>query len=149
MNKRAERDAPRSRGLRNLRGAFTIVEIMVVVIIISVLATMIAPRFFGQIGKTKRAVAGQKIKAIESVVDAFYFDYGRMPESLDELVTRPADIAEENWQDPPIKAKELKDPWGRDFIYVCPGQHGRYDLCSLGRDGQVGGEKEDADITNW
>ena len=131
------------------RSAFTIVEILVVVVIIAVLATMIVPKFFGKVGTTRQSVAIANLKIIESVIDTFCLDYERFPESLDELIERPADIPEEKWDYSPIKAKELLDPWGRQFVYTQPGEHGPYDLYSLGKDGQVGGEKEDADVVNW
>ena len=147
MNKESETYAPQYR--RRSSGAFTIVEIMVVVVIIAALATMIAPKFFGQIGKTKHTVAEQKLKTLESVVDAFYLSYDRLPERLEDVVVRPADIAEEQWDVPAIKSKDLLDPWGNTYIYKMPGEHGMYDLYTLGKDGQPGGEHENADISNW
>ena len=130
-------------------GGFTIVEIIVVVVIIAALATMIMPNLMARLGKAKQSVAKQKIVEIEKAVDTFFYDYERLPETLEELVVRPADIEESKWEDPPIKAKDLKDPWGREFIYKKPGDHGRYDLYSLGADGLEGGEKDNEDIHNW
>ena len=131
------------------RTAFTIVEILVVVLVIAVLATMIVPRFFGEVGRAKHSVAKTKLVEIEKAIETFSYEYERLPESLDELVNRPADIPEEKWSPPRIKAKDLLDPWEREYVYTKPGEHGPYDLFSLGADGQPGGEKEDADITNW
>jgi general secretion pathway protein G len=125
------------------------VEIIVVVIIIAVLATMIVPKFFGRVGAAKQSAARQKLIEIEKAVDTFRYDYERFPTSLDELVGRPADISSEKWQDPSLKPKDLIDPWGREFQYRCPGQHGKFDLYCLGADGAEGGEGEDADIVNW
>ena len=127
---------------------FTMVEIIVVVIIIAALATMIVPRFFGRIGQAKQSVAKSKLVEIEKAVETFSYDYGRFPESLDELVYRPADVPEEKWN-PALKAKELLDPWDREFIYKQPGDHGPYDVYSLGADGEAGGEGDNADIVNW
>ena len=134
------------------RTGFTIVEIIVVVIIISALATMILPRLFERVGQAKQGVARQKLVEIEKAIEMFSLDYGRPPENLDELVNRPADIAEEDWNQPALKAKELLDPWGRPFIYKQPGEHGPYDLYSLGADGEIGGEesnKDNTDVVNW
>ena len=128
---------------------FTMVEIIVVVVIIAVLAGLILPRFIGRIGTAKRSVAQGNITEIEKAIEMFSYDYGRPPESLDELVNKPADISEEKWNPPTLKPKNLIDPWGREFIYRQPGEHGRYDVCSFGADGQVGGEKENEDINNW
>lgn len=133
---------------RNRRG-FTIVEILVVVIIIAVLATMIVPKFLGRVGQSKQAIAKVNIGEIEKAIAIFSYDYERWPVSLDELVNRPADIDQATWNPPTLKAKNLLDPWGREFIYRQPGEHGIYDIYSLGKNGQEGGEDEDADIGNW
>ncbi|NLF30528.1 MAG: type II secretion system major pseudopilin GspG [Planctomycetes bacterium] len=141
----------KGRPRRRRRGGFTIVEIIVVVIIIAALATMIAPKLLGRVGQAKSTVAAQHIQALEQAIDLFCTDYERMPESLDELVERPDDIPAERWNPPTVKVKDLNDPWGRPYQYVCPGEHneGSYDLFTLGRDGQTGGQREDADVTNW
>lgn len=134
---------------RRTAEGFTIVEIIVVVIIIAALATMIVPRFFGRVGTARRAVAAQMLREIEKAIELFAHDYGRWPEALDELITRPADIAEAKWQQPTLREKDLSDPWGRRFGYKCPGDHGAYDVYSLGADGEPGGEGENTDVTNW
>ena len=139
----------RNKNPNNRRGGFTIVEIIVVVVIIAALATMIMPKFIGKIGKAKHSVAMQKVVEIEKAVDMFFYDYERLPETLEELVFRPADIDESKWEEPSLKAKDVIDPWGREFIYNKPGDHGRYDIYSLGADGLEGGEKDNEDIQNW
>ena len=136
----------RSRGNR---GGFTIVEILVVVIIIAVLATMIVPKFLGRVGQSKQAVAKINIGEIEKAIEIFSYDYERWPAELDELVNRPADIDEAKWNPPTIRGKNLLDPWGQQFIYRQPGEHGIYDIYTLGKDGEEGGEDEDSDIGNW
>ena len=125
------------------------VEILVVVIIIGVLAALITPKFFGRIGTAKRSVALQKIQVIEGAIDMFSYDYGRLPDALEELVERPSDIEEAKWSSPTVRKKDLLDPWERSFVYKYPGEHGTYDLSSLGADGLAGGEGENADISNW
>ena len=137
------------RRVHRMGRAFTMVEIIVVVIIISVLAALIVPKFFGRIGEAKRGAAQAKAAEIEKAVDMFRYDYERFPNTLDELVNQPADIPGEKWKSPALKAKDLTDPWGRQYVYRCPGQHGTFDLLSLGADGQEGGEGEDADVVNW
>jgi general secretion pathway protein G len=131
------------------RRGFTFVEILVVVIIIGVLAAMIIPMFLGRVGAAKQSVAKQKLTAIEQAVQMFNYDYGRFPQVLEELVLRPSDIDDERWNPPTIKAKDLTDPWGHEFVYQFPGDNGVFDLISLGADGQQGGEGENADVTNW
>ena len=132
------------------RSGFTIVEILVVVVIIAVLASMIVPRFFSRVGQAQHSVAVSNCKDIEGKIEMFALDYLRYPASLKELVERPPDIPEEKWNsDSAMKAKDLKDPWKREFLYRYPGEHGTYDVYSLGADGEEGGEKENADITSW
>lgn len=131
------------------RAGFTLVEILVVVVIIGVLAAVVVPQFFGRIGQAKASVAQQKLSAIDQAVQVFYYDYGRFPESLESLVNRPSDIDAEEWNAPSLKSKDLTDPWDNEFVYRVPGDHGAFDLYSLGADGQEGGEGENADITNW
>ncbi len=130
------------------RYAFTMIEIIVVVIIIAVLAALIGPRFFGEVGKAKSAVAQQKVKVIEQAVEKFYYEHNRFPSGLNELVDRPADVPETSWN-PMFKAKDLVDPWGKPFQYQYPGQHDKFDIYSLGADGTEGGSGEDADVHNW
>jgi len=130
-------------------GAFTIVEIIVVVVIIGVLATLILPRFIGRIGEAKQGTAKSNLAQIESAIEMCSHDYGRLPQGLQELIERPGDVPEDRWHVPTVKPKDLVDPWGRSWIYVAPGSHGMYDLYSLGADGQEGGTGGNADVVNW
>ena len=134
---------------RHKRRGFTLIEILVVIAIIVVLAGMIAPKLLRHVGKAKQSVAKNNIIAIENAVNIFSLTYERLPDKLDELVNRPAYIEEADWNSPTLKAKNLLDPWGKEYIYRQPGEHGAFDLYSLGKDGQEGGEKENANITNW
>ena len=139
----------KKKNRRRTRSGFTIVEILVVVIIIGLLATMIAPPLLRHLIRTRQSVAKSNIATLEATIDSFSLVYGRLPQTLEELITRPSDIPEEKWEGASFKSKDLLDPWEREFIYKVPGDHGPYDLYSLGKDGQEGGEKEDADIVNW
>lgn len=139
----------RSLRARRAPRAFTLIEIMVVVIVIGVLATLIIPTLFGRAGKARTAVAKQKIAAIETAIQLFEQDYGRFPESLQELVTAPADVPSDQLSPPTLKAKDLNDPWGNEFAYTFPGNNYTYDLVSLGADGAEGGEGEALDVTNY
>ena len=149
MKNRALSSRRRAGFGRPRAGAFTIVEILVVVMIIGVLVTLIVPRYFGRVGQAKKATAEQKVATIDSAILMFQNDYGRFPQSLDELISRPVDIPEEKWNYPSLRPKDLKDPWGREFLYKQPGDNGPYDLVCLGADGKLGGEGNDADINNW
>ena len=135
---------------RSVRGGFTLVEIMVVVIIIGVLAALIVPSLFSRTGKAKVSVAKQQIATLESSIQLFQQDYGRFPESLQELVNPPVDAEGGGGATPPsVKPKDLTDPWGNEFVYRYPGQNWAFDLVSTGADGQEGGEGENADISNY
>jgi general secretion pathway protein G len=132
--------------------AFTIVELLVVIVIISMLAVFVAPRMFGVLGKAKRDIAKAQIANIESAVGAFYLNCGRYPtdgEGLGALIQRPDDL-EGKWAGPYVKEKQIIDPWGNEYIYIAEGQYnpGSFDIISLGADGQQGGEGENADIYN-
>lgn len=134
---------------RAASSGFTLVEVLVVVVIIAVLATMIVSQYFGRVGDAQHAVGKQRLAQIEQAISMFYLDYERMPVDLGELVTRPTDIEPEQWKPPTLRARDLLDPWGQPYIYRYPGMHGQFDLYSLGKDGQEGGQGENAPITNW
>ncbi|MBB6429894.1 type II secretion system major pseudopilin GspG [Algisphaera agarilytica] len=126
---------------------FTLIEIMVVVIVIGVIAALIVPNLFDRAGKAKRSVAKQQVGSLETAIQLFQQDYGRFPDTLEELASPPADV--EGASPPSIKQKDLIDPWGNPFLYRYPGNNWTFDLLSTGADGQEGGEGENADITNY
>ena len=128
---------------------FTLLELLVVVAIIGLLAGYVAPRYFGQIGKSEVNTAKAQIDALEKALDQYRLDVGRYPTTemgLSALVTRPAN--EPKWSGPYLKKAVPLDPWGKPYLYKMPGDHGEFDLLSYGKDGQRGGTGEDADITN-
>jgi general secretion pathway protein G len=133
----------------HLKG-FTLLELLVVMVIIGLLGAYVGPRYFAQIGKSEVKTARAQIDAFEKALDQYRLDVGHYPSSeqgLDALFLRPENEAK--WQGPYMKKKPPPDPWGNKYIYKSPGEHGEYDLLSLGRDGKPGGNNEDADITNW
>jgi len=126
-----------------------LLELLVVVAIIGLLAGYVAPRYFGQIGKSEVNTAKAQIDALEKALDQYRLDVGRYPNTemgLNALVTRPAN--EPKWSGPYLKKAVPLDPWGKPYLYKMPGDHGEFDLLSYGKDGQRGGTGEDADITN-
>lgn len=130
-------------------GGFTLVELLVVMVIIGLLATLVAPGLFKQFGKGQYEAAKAQIASLEQGLDKFRLDTGRYPtsqEGLNSLVTNPGI---ERWDGPYVKSSLLVDPWKKPYQYQSPGQHGEYDLFSYGRDGQPGGEGQDKDITSW
>ncbi len=131
-------------------GGFTLIELLVVVIIIGLLAGLVAPKFFGKLGVSRQKTAKAQIELFGSALDEFRLDNGRYPttdEGLEALRKNPGDL--KNWAGPYLPKAIPKDPWGNDYVYKSPGEHGNYDLLSYGGDGEPGGEGEDADIVSW
>lgn len=134
---------------RNSAG-FTLLELLVVLVIIGLLVSYVAPRYFAQVGKSEVKVARAQLKSLEDALDQYRIDVGHYPTSeqgLSALNAQPA--GETRWQGPYLKKNVPNDPWGNPYQYKSPGEHGEYDLLSLGKDGQPGGTDEAADITSW
>lgn len=132
------------------RRGFTLLELLVVMVIIGLLAGYVGPKFFGQIGKSEVKAAKAQIDALQKSLDQYRLDIGHYPsteQGLAALVSKPGD--EPKWAGPYLSKALPKDPWGHDYQYRSPGEHGEYDLLSYGRDGRPGGEGEDADIVSW
>ncbi len=139
-----------SSHLRDQRG-FTLIEIMVVVVILGILAALIAPNVISRIDEAQVVKVHQDIRAIESALKLYRLDNFRYPETergLDALVTPPQD-PDARWPAGGYLERMARDPWDRPYLYLYPGNQGEYDVYTLGRDGQQGGEGLDADIGNW
>jgi general secretion pathway protein G len=129
---------------------FTLLELLVVMVIIGLLASYVGPRLFAQIGRSEIKVARAQLDGLQKALDQFRIDTGRYPttaQGLAALTQKP--IEEARWAGPYLTKAAPKDPWGGDYVYRSPGEHGDYDLLSLGRDRRPGGEGEDADVTSW
>ena len=135
--------------MKNNKG-FTLIELLVVMIIIGLLASLVAPKLFNKLESSKRKTAKAQIQMIETALDAFRLDVGRYPttqEGLKVLWKNPGNI--KNWDGPYLPKPVKEDPWGNPYVYKSPGEHGPYDLYSLGADGKPGGTGDNADITSW
>lgn len=136
------------------RAGFTLIEVLVVIVVISVLAALVAPNVFRHVGTAKDAAAKSQIEMMGAALDAYRLDNGRYPESeqgLEALWEEPAgDPRPANWRGPYLRKKVPLDPWGHPYLYLSPGLVNMkgYDLASLGADGAPGGEGDDADIVN-
>ena len=138
--------------MKRKQKAFTLVELLVVILIISMLAAFVAPRMFRGLGKAKKDIAKAKMAIIENALGRFYIDCGRYPddsEGLEALIVPPADV-EDKWNGPYLRRSEMLDSWENPYIYVAEGQYnpGSFDLISLGQDGMEGGEGDNEDIYN-
>lgn len=134
---------------RSSISGFTLLELLVVVVIIGLLAGFVAPRYFGQVGKSEVTVTRAQLDALEKALDQYRLDTGRYPSTelgLKALVERPAN--EPKWNGPYLRKAIPLDPWGKPYLYRIPGEKTDFDLVSYGKDGQPGGSGENADITN-
>jgi len=121
------------------RASFTLIEVMVVVVIIGILATIIVPRIMDKPGETRIQKAMHDIQTISSALNLYKldkFNYPTTNEGLESLIQDYLD-------------KKPMDPWGREYLYLSPGENGDFDLYSLGADGRIGGMDENIDINSW
>ena len=129
---------------------FTLIELMVVIVILGILAGVVVPRIMDNPDKARVAKAKHDITALESALDIYRLDnftYPTTDQGLEALVSQPSEAA--NWKAGGYIKKLKKDPWGNDYLYMSPGQHGELDIYSLGADGAPGGEGVFADIGSW
>jgi general secretion pathway protein G len=130
---------------------FTLIELLVVLVILGLLAGVAGPRIINYLGKARSDTAKLQIEEFGGSLDLFKLETGRYPtsqEGLQALVQQPPGLA--GWNGPYLKKKTLpKDPWNNDYRYASPGQHGPYDISSLGADNKEGGESEDKDVNGW
>jgi len=127
---------------RRKQSGFTLIEILIVVAIIGLIATLIAPNLMSRFEKSKEEIARVQVEMLSSAVQSFMIDIQRYPNSLEELIQ----CTETKWRGPYLQKRIIpKDPWGRDYQFKCPGDHGPFDLYSLGPNGKF----DDKSITNW
>jgi general secretion pathway protein G len=128
---------------------FTLIELMIVMIILGLLAALVAPKMFQKVGSSKQNAAKAQIAMLGTALDAFRLDVGAYPSAQDGLEALRRNPGRDTWDGPYLPKDVPLDPWGRAYVYHSPGEHGDYDLYSLGADGQEGGEKENADVVSW
>jgi len=143
---------PGAPAARRRRGAgFTLLELLVVLVILGLLAGLVGPQALRYLGGAKSDAAKLQVEELGSGLDLFHLEVGRYPktdEGLEALVEAPPGVS--NWNGPYLKKKRVpKDPWGNDYVYRSPGQHGPYDLLSYGADGAQGGEGDNEDLVSW
>lgn len=140
---------------RHRDSGFTLLEILVVLVVIGVLATLVAPNVFRHVGTAKEATARSQIEMLGAALDAYRLDNGQYPstaQGLSALTERPLmDPQPVNWRGPYLRKAVPTDPWGAAYQYSSTGDDNPagFDLLSYGADGKPGGEGEAADITSW
>jgi general secretion pathway protein G len=130
---------------------FTLVEMLVVITIIGLIMALVGPRVLNYLAESKVKTAKIQIQSIASALDLYYLDAGRYPSSAEGLaaLVQPTG-GNSGWNGPYLKGGLVPlDPWGKPYVYRSPGEHGAYDVISLGSDGQEGGIGTAADITSW
>jgi len=132
---------------------FTLIEVMVVVVILGILAAVVVPRIMDRPDEARIIKAKNDIRVLQSQLNLYKldnFDYPSTDQGLDALISKPSGAPEPpNWKQGGYIERLPKDPWGRPYQYLNPGQNSTVDIYSLGRDGALGGEGNDADIGNW
>ncbi len=138
------------RGMEKQRG-FTLIELLVVLAILGLMAGIVGPQVIKYLGESKSKTAKLQIEDLGSALDLFVLDVGRYPsneEGLQALVEAPSGAVK--WHGPYLKKKLVpRDPWGNPYHYRVPGEHGVYDLYSLGADNMEGGSDENQDVASW
>jgi len=134
---------------------FTLIELMVVIVILGILVSFIAPRLMGRPDEAKQVKARIQMESLETAIKLYKLDSGIYPtteQGLQALVEQPqTGTLPKKWRKGGYleKGKVPKDPWGNEFVYLSPGAQGDYDIISYGADGVPGGEEFDKDINSW
>ncbi len=138
---------------KNKQSGFTLIEIMVVVVIIGILASVVVPRIMDNPDKARVAKANNDIQALGGALDIYRLDnyvYPTTDQGLEALINPPSSSPEPpNWKQGGYIKKLSKDPWGNEYLYLNPGEHSEIDIYSLGADGAPGGEGPNKDIGSW
>jgi general secretion pathway protein G len=142
-------DAKRKNPLKISQQGFTLIELLIVMIILGLLAALVAPKMFQKVGSSKQKAAKAQISMIGTALDAYRLDVGSYPNSEEGLGALRKNPGHGAWDGPYLSKEVPNDPWGRPYVYRAPGDHGDYDMYSLGADGQEGGDGENADVLGW
>lgn len=138
----------KQRQFNNQRG-FSLMELLIVMVILGLIASLVGPKLFGKLGKAQQKAAKTQIEILMASLDAFRLDVGRYPTQQEGLAALVINPGAEKWDGPYLKKAVPPDPWGNPYHYRSPGEHGEVDIYSLGQDNQPGGEKENSDVVSW
>ncbi len=135
---------------RKHRRNYTMMEMVIVIVIIGLLAAMATPLYLKHMKRARINTAKTQIRLLEQAIFDFQLDLKRLPDGEHGLRELEENVAnDEKWDGPYLKQNVPKDPWGEEYVYTQPGEHGDFDLISYGSDRQPGGENEAADICNY
>lgn len=138
----------RTSNIRHMAAGFTLIELLVVLVILGLLAGLVGPQVMKYLGGAKSDTAKLQIEDLSAALDMYRLEVGHYPKELQALVEQPSGA--ENWNGPYLRKNKVpKDPWGNEYHYEYPGEHGPFDIYSLGADNTKGGEGENADIVSW
>ena len=137
----------RVRSFPSTSRGFTLLEMLAVIVLLGVVATIVVRQVGGNVDKGKYGAGKAQLASLSMKVESYGLDVGSTPKDLVDLTTKPANVR--NWNGPYAKPSDLKDPFGNAFGYRAPGEHGPFDLTFYGKDGQPGGDGYNADVGNW
>ncbi len=142
---------PRPSSPCHRHAGFTLLEILVVLVILGLMASLVGPQVFKQLSGSKTKAAALQIQELSAALDLYRLELGSYPTTemgLEALITKPRNL--DNWNGPYLKKSVIrKDPWGNDYQYRSPGENGEFDLWSLGADNREGGDGENRDVHSW
>ena len=121
------------------------IELLIVIIILGLLGSLVAPQMFSKIGSSQRKTAATQMKMFETALDTYRLDMGKYPSSLQDLLAS----TDPRWDGPYLPKEVPNDPWDNPYVYTVPGENGKpYSMMSLGADGQVGGSDDNEDVVH-
>jgi general secretion pathway protein G len=143
FNKRKIKSLINHRQTKKNNRGFTLIELMIVMVILGLLASLVAPKMFGKIGSSKQKTAQTQMEMFSTALDMYRLDIGNYPDSLEALTVSN----DPNWQGPYLPKDIPKDPWGNAYSFKFPGEKAEFDLMSFGGDGKQGGEGANIDVS--
>jgi len=138
-----------TRGIVQGQGGFSLIELLIVMVILGLLASLVGPKMFGKLGMAKQKTAKTQIEMLMTALDSYRLDVGKYPSSQDGLEALVQSSGGEKWKGPYLAKGLPKDPWDNPYHYRNPGEHGEVDIVSYGADNSPGGDGEDADVGSW
>lgn len=137
----------RMKSFSNRNKGFTLLEMLAVIVLLGIVATLVVRQISGGVDKGKYGAGKAQLASLSMKIENYAMDVGSAPARLEDLVVKPVNA--QSWQGPYAKKSDLLDPFGHAFGYLNPGEHGSFDLVFRGRDGKPGGTGPDLDLGSW